>query len=137
MILKLDKNIYYEVIFMKFNCKYYITPIITSITGILFWLKISDILVPALKDSRLVNYIGNNTYDIMLHHLFWIFAFNTAIYGLSDLFGLSGFDVVKYQSTIYYTYTADIQAAGILYTIIAIAMPLIIKYTISKLRKRK
>lgn len=137
IVLKFDKNIYYEVIFMKFNCKLCVTPIITSITGILFWLKISDILVPALKDSKLVNYIGNNTYDIMLHHLFWIFVLNTTIYVLSGLFELSGFNIDKYQSTIYYTYTADVQALGILYTMFAIAMPLIVKYTVSKFKFKK
>lgn len=43
VLFKLDGRLSYEVVFMKFNSKYIITPIISSITGILFWIKISEI----------------------------------------------------------------------------------------------
>lgn len=44
-------------------------PLITSITGIAFWLKISKALVPLLGQSKLVNYISDNTFFIMTHHI--------------------------------------------------------------------
>ena len=44
-------------------------PLITSITGIAFWLKISKALVPILGQNRLVNFISDHTAFIMTHHL--------------------------------------------------------------------
>lgn len=44
-------------------------PLITSITGIAFWLKISKTLVPALQHNPLVNFISDNTFFIMTHHV--------------------------------------------------------------------
>ncbi len=44
-------------------------PLLTSATGIAFWLKISKLLVPLLGHNRLVNYISDNTFFIMTHHI--------------------------------------------------------------------
>lgn len=44
-------------------------PLITSITGIAFWLKISKALVPLLGQNKLINYISDNTFFIMTHHI--------------------------------------------------------------------
>ena len=44
-------------------------PLVTSITGIAFWLKVSKSLVPLLGQSKLVNYISDNTFFIMTHHI--------------------------------------------------------------------
>ena len=44
-------------------------PLITSITGIAFWLKISKALVPILGQNKLVNFISDNTFFIMTHHI--------------------------------------------------------------------
>lgn len=46
-----------------------ILPLVTSATGIAFWLKISKFLVPLLGHNRLVNYISENTFFIMTHHI--------------------------------------------------------------------
>lgn len=50
-------------------------PLITSLTGTAFWLKISKAVVPILGNNPVVNYISSNTFFIMTHHLFskWIF----------------------------------------------------------------
>lgn len=135
-LLKLDGKLGYEVVFMKFSCKYIITPIIASITGILFWLKISEIIVPILGENKLVNYISNNTYDIMQHHLFWMFSTNLIIFYLSGIFKLNGFDVSKFRSTIYYTYTFGVWQVQIIYTIICIIMPIFVRYVYEKLISR-
>ncbi len=44
-------------------------PLITSVTGIAFWLNVSKVLSPVLGDSKLVNFISENTFFIMIHHL--------------------------------------------------------------------
>jgi fucose 4-O-acetylase-like acetyltransferase len=132
VILKIDYNTDYEVVFMKFFSKYSFTPIIASITGILFWLRISEILVPSLGDSNIVNYIGNHTFDIMMHHLFWVFFANLIIWKLSGILKLSGFDINGFRTTIYYFYTCGINQSRILYAIFAISRPLIMRYIYEK-----
>lgn len=133
MLLKIDGKLTYEVVFMKFSCKYIITPIIASITGILFWLKISEVLEPVLGDNKIVNYISNNTYDIMQHHLFWIFLTNFIIFEISGILNLKGFNVSRFRSTIYYAYTFGVSQVQIIYTIICIAMPVLVRYSYEKL----
>lgn len=136
LLFKVDGNLTYEVVFMKFKSKYIITPIITSITGILFWIKVSEILEPALCNSKIVNYISNNTYDIMQHHLFWVFLVNLIIFELSGILNLSGFNVERFKNTIYYFYTFGVNQAKIIYTIIAVAMPLMVRHFYELIKDR-
>ena len=44
-----------------------IIPYVTSVTGIAFWLRISKLLTPVVKNWSFVRLIGDNTYSIMLH----------------------------------------------------------------------
>lgn len=136
IILKLEGKISYVLAFMRFNNKFIITPIIVSITGIMFWMKIAEILIPSLENSKIINYISNNTYDIMQHHLFWIFILNLLVYLISDMIGLQGFNIDRFRTTIYYCYTAGVVQSQIIYTIIGIAMPLIIRYLYEKIKNK-
>ena len=79
ILLSIDNHIIYETIYMVFNCKYIIVPIIVGVNGIWFWLNISNILVKFIGNSKIVNYVSENTFDIMMHHLFWMFIFNLII----------------------------------------------------------
>lgn len=44
-------------------------PLITSATGTVFWLRIAKLLVPMIGHNKLVNYISENTFFIMTHHI--------------------------------------------------------------------
>ena len=97
ILLLIDKNIIYEAIYMVFNCKYLITPILASINGIWLWLNISSILVKYIGNNKIVNYVSENTFDIMMHHLFWIFILNI----LFKYFGINNINMyVRYISYI-------------------------------------
>lgn len=111
-------------------------PFIVGILGILFWLRISKILVPALKNSRLVNYISRNTYSIMIHHLFGFFVLNTLWFTLSKIFSfIDHFNVNMYKNYIYYIYLPkNLIQFRILYVIFGIGVSLIIAFTTSKLK---
>lgn len=52
-----------------FSTNNLLLPLITSVTGIAFWLKISKAFTPVLGGSKLVNFISDNTFFIMIHHL--------------------------------------------------------------------
>lgn len=134
IILKVDGKISNRVVFMSFDSKMIITPIIVGLTGILFWTKISEILEPSLGNSKVVNYIGNNTFDIMLHHLFCMFLINVIIFKISTLLHLDGFNVERFKTTIYYCYTAGLAQVQILYTFCIITIPLIVRYAYTKLQ---
>lgn len=121
---------------MKFSSKYLITPIASSITEILFWLKISEILEPSLGNSKVVNFIGNYTSDIMIHHLFWLFLSNLEIWKLSGVFHLEGFNVNSFKTTIYYFYMGGFQQAKMFYAIVALSMPLIFRYMYNTLKDK-
>lgn len=136
ILFKMDGKLSYVVVFMKFNSKYIITPIIASVTGILFWVKIAEILVPAIGKSKIVNYISNNTFDIMQHHLFWLFIINLTILKISNVFNLKGFNIEIFRKTIYCAYTFGVEQSKIIYSIIVIAMPLLIRY-IYEIEKQK
>lgn len=136
IILKLDSKIAYLAWNMTFNSKYIITNILASLTGILFWLKISEIVEPILGKDKIINYIGNNTSDIMIHHLFWCLLFNIIIFYISRFINLNSFDAEKFKTTIYYQYSAGVGAINSIYTIIGIAMPLFAKYNFEKIQAR-
>lgn len=136
ILLKISPNIGYDSFRMKFNTKVAIIPILASITGILFWTRIADIVQPIFKDSKIINFIGNNTSDIMYHHIFWIFILNTILYILSKIFKIATFDINMYKTDIYYFYTCGVPQAKIIYTIIGISGPLIIRYIYEKNKLR-
>lgn len=46
-----------------------VLPLLTSVTGIAFWLKIAKTLVPLLGQNALVNFVSDHTFWIMTHHM--------------------------------------------------------------------
>lgn len=136
ILLKISPNIGYDSFRMKFTTKVAIIPILASITGILFWTRVADIVQPIFKDSKIINFIGNNTSDIMYHHIFWIFILNTIIYMLSKILKIITFDINMYKNNIYYFYTWGVPQAKIIYTIVSIAGPLMIRYIYEKVKSK-
>ena len=130
--IKLDSSLSYLVVFMDFGSKYLFTPIVASITGILFWTIISEMLTPSLKDNKIVNYISSHTKEIMFHHIFWIVIINTVIKLISNPLKLSGFNNELFRTTVYYCYTPGVKQFTILYAILCITIPLIIHYVYEK-----
>ena len=81
-----------------------IQPFLSSFTGIWLYLQVSMFLAKYLSpkrwSSRLLKYMGDNSWSIMIHQFlgFWL---------LSTVFlfvGADGFNVVAYQHDIYYRY---------------------------------
>lgn len=60
----------------NFRTNNLLLPLLTSISGIAFWLKISKALIPVLGCDPIVNYISANTFSIMTHHLTFKWIFN-------------------------------------------------------------
>lgn len=114
-----------------------VIPIITSITGTWFWLRIAREISPVLCKSKIIMDISNNTKGIMMHHIFCMELFNILLYYLKDFCNLTGFNVEKFRSPIgWYRYFADIKQLEIIYVIIGVFGSLIIIKLIKKLKDK-
>ena len=108
-------------------------PLLISLPGICFWLCIAKLLRPAYENSKIVCYIGKNTSTIMTHHPIAFFACNCIILCFSKLFSLGSFDTEAFKTNIWYTYLPDGNFRfALIYVVIAIAIPLLIKYSVEQ-----
>ena len=135
------KNLTYNLNLLSFKHNY-IVYMLASITGIMFWLRVSSILEKYIGNNKIINYIGNNTYAIMMHHVFVFFIINTGIYYINKITGLFGkFDINAYKSTVWYVYDSSNASLMLLYTILGISVPLLVKYfyekTINKYKDKR
>ncbi len=85
-----------------FNQDNVLLPYITSITGIMFWLRISKILVPSLQHSKAIYLVGTNTFSIMMHHFLIFFILNFSICFLTELTGSGAFDYEAFRTNGWY-----------------------------------
>lgn len=111
-------------------------PILIGFTGIAFWFRICKILTPALKDSKTINIIANNTYAIMTHQFIGFF---TVKYIFGELSKVStyfkGFDWYRFKTDIwYYFIPQQINQWLIIYLMAGIFIPILISYILKKLK---
>lgn len=98
-----------------------------TVIEILIVATICKSLTPAFDNNRIVQYIGDNTFSIMMHHAVVIFTINFALYILSKFIDIASFDVTKFQSTIWYCYSWRDDRIHLIYVVMGIAVPLIFK----------
>lgn len=114
----------------------YVVYFMSSLTGILFWLRISDIFKEFVSENKIINYISNNTYEIMMHHMFVFYMINLFIYLINSITGYFGkFDIIKFKDSIWYVYDKNNPALILLYVILGISVPLLFKFIYDKVRK--
>lgn len=108
--------------------------ILTALTilEILLTATICEILAPAFCKSSIVKKIGDNTFSIMMHHGIILFSVNLVIYIMSKFVDISGFDVAAFKSTLWYAYPWRDSRIYLFYVILAVAVPIVIKYISNK-----
>ena len=95
------KNIEYDLRdFSGFNHNAFYLPILTFITGTLFWLRISKIFESWIGSNKIINYISSNTFSIMSHHLLYAFIFDLILYFIN----VPNFDLEHFQRGWVYIY---------------------------------
>ena len=115
-----------------FKSPYLVTPLISSIIGILFWLTVIDLIGDALFDSKLLNYISDSTYWIMGFHLLFFNLLNLVLFAVNNyFFTLPGFDADAFRNTNWYRWE-QVKSFRFLYLIVGIAGPLVLKLAINK-----
>ncbi len=103
-------------------------PYINGFLGIAFWLRVSKILVPSLKNSKIVNIISKNTFAIMMHHMVGLFLVNCCWLLLATNFNfIEGFSIKRFNSELFYTYNPkNLSQFNIIYLISGIIVSLLI-----------
>lgn len=128
-----------------------VVPYLTAITGIAFWLRVAKLITPIIKNKKLVRMISDNTYGIMIHHIFAFMIVKWAFWGLSIITPFfKDFDLIKLKSTIWYIYRPDdLNFYCIIYLAAGIFIPVLIEtvthkafafmkgQTLKKLRKNR
>lgn len=116
-----------------FTSPFIVTPLISSIVGILFWLTVVDIIGKPFYESRFVNYLSNNTFWIMGMHILFFNVFNCILLTVTKyIVYLPYFDVEAFQESEFYYWeiSPNIKLA---YVIVGILGPLGIKLICDKI----
>lgn len=142
--VKLCFHLYYSIapVFSYISSQYYnyspFTVITISVSGIIFWIKISEILEPILGTNFYINIIADNTYSIMINHflaldliksIFAIISKNTKY--------CKDFNFKRYYSLdkSYIYIPNKVLQSGIIYYLGCLIIPIIMQKTINNIKK--
>lgn len=114
-----------------------IIPYVTAVTGIAFWLRISKLLAPVVRNRNFVRLIADNTYSIMLHQMMGYMSVKWLFYLLSCITPWFGdFNAENMKSNIWYYYLPNgLQLYGMLYLAGGIFFPIALKKLYDLFRK--
>lgn len=112
-------------------------PYVTIVSGIAFWLRVSRILTPALGTSRSVQYLGRNTYVVMMHHVMAFMLVKIVIALVAAQTGMcADFDYGQFYTNIdYFYYVRGAEQFGMVYLAAGIALPLGIQYVLDRVKE--
>ena len=116
-----------------FTSPYYVTPLVSSIVGILFWLTFVDLIAKPVGESRFVNYMSCNTFWIMGLHILFFNILNCILMLISlHIVPIPMFDVESFKATEWYYWDIG-NNAKILYVLIGVLGPLSFKWIFDKI----
>ena len=79
--------------------------LLVGVLGILFWLKISQVLVPAVENSKILNFISNHTFEIMINHVLFMWLVNLILFAMSENFEFMNFNTWEAIHNPWYRWT--------------------------------
>ena len=86
-----------------FTSPFIVTPLISSLVGILFWLTLVDLIGKSVGESRFVNYMSCNTFWIMGLHITFFNILNCILMFISEhIVQLPYFDSGAFRETEWY-----------------------------------
>ena len=116
-----------------FYSPYYVTPLISSLVGILFWLTFVDLIAKPVGDSGFVNYMSCNTFWIMGFHILFFNILNCVLMLIStNIVALPFFDIEAFQGSEWYYWEIG-SNAKCLYVLAGICGPLFFKWVFDKI----
>ena len=100
-ILRPNDICFNSLAFMRgFQTDFFFLPVITSLSGILFWYCLSKLFYKPLGDVIIVNKISNNSLYILAFHLAFFNIFNFMLY---YIYGTT-FDIYTFQKSAWYLF---------------------------------
>lgn len=118
--------------FGGFTSPFVITPLISSVIGILFWVTVADIIGNAFKDNRVVNYISENTFFIMGFHVFFFNLINCILFFINgSITAVPGFDINSFRAFPFYIWEQYLPFK-LVYFAVGLTGPLLLKLAADK-----
>ena len=129
-------NLYFDSSWMTFSNYHIYVPFITSICGIYFWLQVSRIVATVINEKDIIYKIGNNTFNIMTHHIFCFFVFNSIIFYLSKIFMIDylNFNYEFYYTNVWYKVTNFWPFIELIYVIIGVFGSILLGFLANKIK---
>ena len=111
-----------------FTSPYYITPLVSSLIGILFWLTLADLVGRPVLESRFINYMSCNTFWIMGLHILFFNLLNCVLLAVSEhITPLLYFDAEAFRGSEWYYW--EIHANfKLVYVLVGVLGPLGLKW---------
>jgi fucose 4-O-acetylase-like acetyltransferase len=103
--------------------------------GIAFWLKISQVLVPALENSTVVNFISNHTFEIMINHIVFMWLFNLLLVKINGFKSLINFDINEAICRPWYRWL-DSKWSNLMYFICGMAGAMLVAFFTDKFKDK-
>ena len=67
-----------------FTSPFVVTPMISSLIGIMFWVTVADMIGPALAENKVVNFVSENTIWVMGFHMVFFNLLNCVLLTIND-----------------------------------------------------
>lgn len=126
----------YSLAWSEYTPPYTFLPFFAGGLGIFFYLRITKILAPVVGKSKTINLIANNTFSIMIHHMFGFFLLNLLYAFLSfHTPYFTGFDMHEFKNNIFYLYAPHgLKQMYILYLIAGVSISIFIEFILNKIK---
>ena len=85
-----------------FTSPYAVTPLISAIVGMLFWIELVELIGSPFYNSKIVNSISENTFYIMSFHVIFFNLLNCVIFLINKFKSIPYFDVEAFQDSNWY-----------------------------------
>ena len=116
-----------------FTSPYIVTPLVSSLVGITFWLTVAELVGKQVCESRFVNFMSCNTFWIMGLHITFYNIFNCVLMGINkSIVTLPNFDAETFRETEWYFWALD-GNIKIAYVVVGVLGPLGLKWLYGRL----
>lgn len=109
------------------------TPFITAIPAIMFYLRLSRILVPSIGKSRVICTLSKNTGNIMYHHQFAFMLINIAFFYINKFYPLPDFTLYESNNP-WYVYNFLHKNFSYVYVFYGLIIPIGIGIGVEKIK---
>lgn len=117
----------------RFTSPYIVTPLISAIVGITFWLTFVDLIGKQVGESRFVNFMSCNTFWIMGFHILFFNILNCLLMAISlHIVELPYFDVELFKGSEWYYWEIS-SNIKVLYVLAGVLGPLAFKWIFEKI----